>query len=188
MRKSYLFWALLLEFFALSFTGCAYRLGSPDRSLPGGYKQVFIPIFTNRSMEPGIEVDFTNSLIQEFERAKIGRVTDANQAEVLVEGEISSVTYTPSSLSESGLPTGAVLAAQYQILVSATVTMRRQSDKSVLWTGTFSGERTYTPPQIKTAGINTANPLYNLSARRQNIATMASEMMLEAHDRITENF
>ncbi len=139
-------------------------------------------------METGIEVDFTNSLIQEFERAKIGRVTDSNQAEVIVEGVIDTVTYSPGSLSESGLPLGSVLATQYQIAVSASVTLRRQSDKAVLWQGNFTGARTYTPPQIKTAGINTANPLYNLSARRQNIGTMASEMMLEAHDRITENF
>ena len=172
----------------MALTACTYRLGSPDRSLPGGYRQVYVPIFKNLSQETGIEVDFTNSLIQEFERAKIGRVTDSNQAEVVAEGLIESVTYAASGLNSTAQITGAVLATQYQILITARVTLRRQSDKSVLWSGTFNGEKAYYSPQIIAAGINTANPLYNLSARRQNIQIMASEMMTEAHDRITENF
>jgi hypothetical protein len=183
-------------FLILSLTlssGCAYRLGSPDRSLPGGYHQIFIPIFKNKSQEPGIEVAFTNALIQEFERAKIGRVTDSKQAEVVVEGVIESVTYNKSGNdrgadNDSTLPTGTVLATAYQIVITAQITLRRNSDKSVLWSGNFSGERTYTAPQVTTAGVNTVNPLYNLSARRQNIERKALEMMSEAHDRITENF
>lgn len=175
--------------FVLGLSSCAYRIGSPDRSLPGGYRQVFVPIFKNKSMEPGIEVAFTNALIQEFERAKIGRVTEQSQAEVIAEGEIDSVTYTPSSKKEgSDLPMGAVLAAQYTILISAKLTLMRSSDRSILWSGTFNGERAYNAPQVFAAGINTVNPLYNLSARRQNIDVMASKMMSEAHDRMTENF
>lgn len=174
-------------------TGCAYRLGSPDRSLPGGYHQVFVPIFKNRSMEPGVEVAFTNALIQEFERAKIGRVVEAKQAEVIVEGVIDSITYNKSGTdlnadTQSNLPLGTVLASQYQILITASISLRRSSDKAVLWSGSFSGERVYSAPQVFTAGVNTVNPLYNLSARRQNIERKALEMMSEAHDRITENF
>ncbi len=144
-------------------------------------------------MEPGIEVAFTNALIQEFERAKIGRITGAPQAEVLVEGVITSVSYPKSgtdltSEKNSSMPLGAVLATSYQILITADVILRRNSDKSILWQGTFNGERTYNAPQVTTAGVNTVNPLYNLSARRQNIDLMALEMMSEAHDRMTENF
>jgi len=199
MRESYLKSVLKVStsvFLILSMvlsSGCAYRLGSPDRSLPGGYHQVFIPIFKNKSQEPGIEVAFTNALIQEFERAKIGRVTDAKQAEVIVEGVIESVTYNKSGADrgadgDPSLPRGTVLATAYQILITAKITLKRSSDKYVLWSGGFSGERTYSAPQVTTAGVNTVNPLYNLSARRQNIERKALEMMSEAHDRITENF
>lgn len=168
-------------------SSCAYRLGSPDRSLPGGYRQVFIPIFKNKSMEPSVEVAFTNNLIQEFERAKIGRIVDSNQAEVIAEGTIESITYRASGITANP-NTQANLAAQYQILVVANLTLRRSSDKSILWQGTFNGERTYVAPQVTATGINTVNPLYNLSARRQNIEVVAASMMAEAHDRITENF
>lgn len=163
-------------------------------------------MFKNLSQEVGIEVYYTNSLIQEFERSKIARVVDPNLAEAVVEGEISSVTYTPSGQNQGAttppgpqsptvnnnnsvvLPTGTVLAAQYQILVTVKITVKRNSDKSVLWTGSFTGERTYIAPQVLNAVINTVNPLYNLSARRQNIQALSGEMMQEAHNRITENF
>ncbi|MNY58066.1 hypothetical protein D3C86_1943590 [compost metagenome] len=64
----------------------------------------------------------------------------------------------------------------------------RQADGTELWSGSFSGERTYVAPQVTLAGVNSVNPLYNLSARRQNIDIMANDIMTEAHDRITENF
>ncbi len=184
--------ALSLALISVLTGGCAYRLSSPDRGLPGGYHQVFIPVFKNRTQETGIEVAFTNALIKEFERAKIGRVVEASQAEVIVEGVIDSVTYTKSddigADSVSDLPLGTVLSTKYQILINAQISLRRNSDKAILWQGSFRGERSYNAPQVKTAGVNTVNPLYNLSARRQNIEQKATEMMSEAHDRITENF
>lgn len=178
-----------LLFLMIFVAGCAYRLGSPDRSLPGGYKQLTIPIFRNLTQEPGVEVSFTNALIQEFERTRTGRVTEPAQSEVKVEGEILSIQYLPGGKKEDGtLPTGAVLASEYRILVKTKIVLRKSSDQSILWEGIFNGERTYVAPQVTQGGLNTVNPLYNLSARRQNIDLMASDMMAEAHDRMTENF
>ena len=145
-------------------------------------------------METGIEVAFSNSLIQEFQRSKIVKIVDKNLSEVLIEGKIDSVDYQPESRKASGeasspfLPNGTVIATQYRILVRATVRIIRQADGLELWTGAFVGERTYAAPQVTLAGVNSVNPLYNLSARRQNIDVMASDMMAEAHDRMTENF
>jgi hypothetical protein len=177
-------------FLALCLGSCAYHMGSPDRSLPFHYKQVTIPIFRNLSMEPSIEVAFTNSLIKEFERSKIARIVDPAQAEVVIDGQIQSVAYIPGGKkdSSSGLPMGAVLATTYDIQVVVTLTLKRQSDQSVLWTGQFTRGRSYNAPQVTLPGINTVNPLYNLSARRQNFDTLAADMMAEAHDRLTENF
>jgi hypothetical protein len=180
----------------LFFNACAYKMGSPDRSLPGGYRQIFIPIFKNRSMEPGIEVSFTNSLIKEFERSKIGRLVDSSEAEILVEGVIDRVEISRSGTplssdvqqKDNKLPTGTVISTAYKIIIEAQITLKKSSDKSVLWTGQFVGERTYTPPLIETAVVNSVNPIYNQAARRQNIDLKATEMMAEAHDRMTENF
>lgn len=181
-----------VSFFALMLvimTGCAYRWGAAEKSLPGGYKQVFVPIFKNYSQEPGIEVNFTNALKLEMERAKIARITDKENAELIVEGEILSVTYSAAVSDKVALlPTGTVLATQYNIVIGAKVRLKKRADNSIVWEGDFSSERTYNPPQVTLSGVNTVNPLYNLSARRQNIGVMATTMMTEVHDRMTENF
>lgn len=174
----------------LMMAGCSYRMGAPDRILPGGYKQVSIPIFKNYSQEPGIEVSFTNAMISEFSRSKSARVVEPIFAETQLIGEIVSVAYRPAgeSISQDPLPTGTVLATTYSILIEVKVTLRRRSDGQVLYEGIFNREQPYNAPQVKQAGINTVNPLYNLSSRRQNIDLMAYDLMSEAHDRISENF
>lgn len=186
---------VILTVLALSgLSGCAYRLGAATRSIPGGYKQISVPIFKNKSQEVGVEVSFTNSLIQEFQRSHIARVVDNSLSEVAVVGQIDSIQYLPGTPRYSGdktasfLPTGTVIASEYRILLQATVKVVRQADGTELWSGSFSGERTYTAPQVTLAGVSSVNPLYNLSARRQNIDLMAADIMAEAHDRITENF
>lgn len=191
MKSAYLFRTLvvsaLMLFFAI-LTSCAYRWGTPDRTLPGGFKTVAVPIFKNLSMEPGIEVGFTNAIRQEFERSKIARLTDKAEAGAEIEGKILTLQYLPSGPRETGLPTGAVIASQYRILIQVEVVLKNIANGKVLWSGRFSGERTYNAPQVTAAGINSVNPLYNLSARRQNIEVLATTLMSEAHDRVTENF
>lgn len=145
-----------------------------------------VPIFKNASQEPAIEVDFTNRLIQEFERSKVARVTERSEAQIVLEGRIASVTYTHGG--PSPILDGVILTNSYTINIIVNIQLIRASDRKILWTGDFKGERTYSPPFVTLPGVNSVNPLYNLSARRQNINIMAQTMMAEAHDRITENF
>jgi hypothetical protein len=172
------------------WSGCAsYHWGSANRTLPGGYRQVFIPVFKNYTQEPGVEVDFTNAIRQEFERSKVARLSDPERAEVEILGELINLQYVPEAPIQGGtLPTGTVLATAYEIRLLVRITLKKKSDGSVLWTSDFTNSRSYIAPQATMAGINTVNPLYNLSARRQNIQIMSGSMMAEAHDRMTENF
>lgn len=180
--------------FSFMMTSCAYRLGSGPRSIPGGYKSVSVPLFKNKSFEPGIEVSFTNSLLHEFQRAKVAQVVDDALAEARVEGEIISVEYLPGEPKTSNdettrfLPKGTLLATEYRILLKLSIRIVRISDQIEIWSGNFSGERTYPAPQVTIAGLNSVNPLYNLSARRQNMDLLAKDLMSEAYNRITENF
>ncbi|WP_413294420.1 LptE family protein [Bdellovibrio sp. HCB185ZH] len=164
-----------------------------SRTIPGGYKQISVPVFKNKTNEPGLEVAFTNGLIHEFQRSRVARVVDNSLSEVAVMGTIDTVAYLPGAKRVAGdsstfLPKGTVIASEYRILLTVTVKVVRQADGTQLWAGSFTGERTYAAPQVTLAGVNSVDPLYNLSARRQNIDLMANDLMLEAHDRITENF
>lgn len=182
--------AILLTAMVSVAGGCAYRWGNASRSLPGGYSHVYIPMFRNLSMEPGAEVVFTNQLKTNFERSKVARVSEQAQAEVVLEGVIRSIAVNPSPAAgfESQLLTQVVLSKQYDIKIQMDLTLRRISDGKVLWSGEFNSKGSYVAGTVQQPVINTVNPLYNLSARKKSVDDLASGMMAEAHDRISENF
>lgn len=183
-----LFFFLILGF----LNSCAYRFGLTERQLPGGYTQVAVPMFKNRSQEVGIEPLFTNSMITHMERSQAAHVVDKDVAPVVLEGTIDSVVTTQGAIKDSGnlltLPSDSVLVTDYRLRVNATLNLRRKSDDKVIWTGSFTTEKVYQAPQIGTAVVNSADATYNQSARMQTLGLLAEEMMTEAHDRITENY
>ncbi|MCB0351090.1 MAG: LptE family protein [Bdellovibrionales bacterium] len=180
----------------LFLTGCAYRFGYMQRDLPGGYKEVAIPVFQNKTGQVAIEGYFTNELIRQFSRSQVAKVADPDHAPVTIEGKINSVEFihrgqvdgnNPGD-SQVRNPENTVLTLEYRVLVNATVLLRRNSDQKVLWQGAFDNESVYSAPQVGIKIANSVNPLYNNSARVDVIARMARDMMAEAHDRMTENF
>ncbi len=177
----------------LFIAGCAYHWGTTTRSLPGGYKQVSIPVFKNKTQEVGIEVPFTNALIQEFQKSSLAKIVDDEKSDVQIVGEIFSLKYDSGGggeqpSSSNYLPQGTVLAKSYNTTLDVRIRMIRKSDKAELWSGDFRSERSYNAPSVTLSGVNSVNPLYNLSARRHNINLMSLDLMAEAYDRISENF
>jgi TolB-like protein len=181
---------LIFSLILLHASGCAYVVGKKDRYLPGDTRQVGIPMFQNQSPEVGIELDFTNALIQEIAKSRMVEVIPSESSEFVLEGNIVSIKYNAAATSDQlpHLPSGTVLATIYRITADVHLQLRNKAKNQVIWSQNFSGERTYTAPQVATAGINSVNPLYNLSARRQNIRVIAADIMAEARDRLTEKF
>ena len=175
-------------------SSCAYRFGLSERSLPGGYTQVAIPMFKNQSQEVGVEPYFTNSLIRRFSRSQVARVTDKEASPLVLQGTIESistvngpaVTNIKSQLDT--LPNQVVLITEYRLIVKAKISLKRKSDDKIMWEGNFTNEKVYAPPRIGGELVNSANATYNQSARMETISLLAEEMMAEAHDRMTENF
>ncbi len=183
----FLFISLVL---AIGLSSCAYNISSDKKQLPGGYDHVFLPPFSNRTKLPGIEIYFTNSLGREIRRAAIAKVSDKDTSQVTIEGTIQDLRFAPSAPSESikQLPKYATLFTSYRIFLETAVTVRRNSDNQIIWSGVIRGEKSYDSPQVASAGINTVDPLYNHSARHQYISQLAQDMMIEAFDRMTEQF
>lgn len=85
----------------LSLTGCGYRVVAPASELPGGLRQVHVPIFANATSEPGAEGFFTQALRENYLRA--GRLGDAS-APGRIDGTIVSVSSFPLVASPGRLP------------------------------------------------------------------------------------
>ena len=194
LRISTVFSRLAPTFLGLSalavcaFSGCAYRAGYGDRQIPGGYRTIAVPVFKNMTHETGAEVYFTNAMIRELERARVGVVTNKEDAQVTLEGSVDSIDYVGGS-PEKFLSDTAVLNRSVQIIAGTTLRLRRNSDQKVLWESAFRKELGYASPFIvQTEALTSVNALYNHSARHQNLEVIAADMMVEAHDRLTENF
>lgn len=176
-------------------SGCAYSMGIADRRLPEGYQLVSVPVFKNLTQEVGIEVPFTNAMIREFARSQVAKVVDKSGAQVVLEGTIEQVRYDvaaqiagTSDLKTSLIPDNTILNSQYWIYVWTKLVLKRASDGHVLWSEVFTGTKSYLAPKVGLPGLNSANALYNQSARQQNLNDIAGDMMAEAHGRLTENF
>lgn len=183
----------------LSISSCAYRMGYGQRSLPGGFDRLAVPVFKNRSEVVGIEGSFTNSLIRQFGASKVARVVSKNEAPVFIEGEIVSIELVHEGKLDAnelnkknensfGLPDNTVLTSQYRVLTTVSLVLKNSADKKILWQGNVKGERVYPAPQVGLEIVNSVNPLYNHNARIDIIEQMSVDMMTEGHDRLTENF
>ncbi|MCC6277631.1 MAG: hypothetical protein IT289_06935 [Oligoflexia bacterium] len=187
----------------------SYQFGHGSRVLPGGYDRVAIPVFVNKTHETGVETYFSESLRVEFETSRLAKVTSKSEAQVILEGAITSVSFSPSipfdsstkelvgpssrfpddrTQNENTMPQFTVLSKEYITRVEVRITARKVSDNKVLWQGDFTGQRTYQAPLLGNPSVNDSNSIYNQRSRQDTVARLAAEMMSEAHDRITENF
>jgi hypothetical protein len=178
----------------LFFSSCAYKLSDKVDSLPGNVKSIQIPLFKNDSKEVGAETYFTNALKSEALRAKFMQLkNDESAAEGVLQGRIINVDVVANeSVIEAKntqyLPTETVIATQYNVTVGIELILKRKASSEILWRGTFAQTRNYSAPQITLPSINTANSLYNQSAKRQTIELLSKDMMQAAFDRMVENF
>ncbi len=193
---------LLFAVILLSMNSCGYRFGYASRSLPGGYEQLAIPVFKNKTQIVGIEPYFTNAIREEFDRSKIARIVNKGQAPVVLNGVIIGAQIvrgvpTPGEYDIktkkdtrgiARLPKNTALSTELRVIVSSDMELVRSSDKKVLWRGSFQNEIVYSAARIGTAVVNSANANYNDSIFYQKVAELSLVMMEEAHDRVTENF
>ncbi len=174
--------------------GCAYKLSSQVDALPNQVKRVHMPVFNNKSTEPGVEVYFTESLKTEAIKSGLVQLSgtesesDAILTGVINEIEVTSDESVIEARDNAYLPNSTVLSTQTKVTVSVSVSLKKKNSSEILWSSDFKQSRYYTPPQVTLPVINTANNLYNLSARRQTLETLSKEMMQLAFDRLVDNF
>ncbi len=174
-------------------SNCAYRWGQAEKKIPGGYYNVSIPIFENKTSEVGIESFFSNALRQEFMSSRVARLSYLDQAEVEIKGRIVDVSVVPNTLASAGKgypgpPQGTAPAIEYKVVVKIGVSVIRRSDFIKLWEESFTGEQNFNAAHVYTSGLSSVNPLYDLNAKRESIKHIAIELMSEVHNTMTESF
>ena len=121
------FWKWLLVFFSVILIwGCGYQLVGKETHLPPGVTSIAIPTFINQTLEPGIEVPFTQAFLREFILDRRVKVVDRKEAVSLLEGVIKSHSFYVVSFDKSGF------ATEYQTIVVVDVTLKKPNGE-ILW-------------------------------------------------------
>ena len=197
MKKIFSLIILILTASVITFflSACAYKLSSQTENLPGNVKSIQIPLFKNGTGEVNAETYFTNALKVEALRAKFVTLkNDESEADAVLQGRLISIDVIAdeSSIKEAKdqvyLPTETVIATQYKVIVGVELVLTRSHTTDVLWRGNFVQEKDFSGSQITLPVINTANSLYNESAKRQTLSDLSKNMMQAAFDRMVENF
>ena len=194
-------WLLAGTIFLLTHASCAYRIGHADRKIPGGYELIAVPLFKNQTSEVGAEVYFTNSMIEELERNGMAKVTPRENAQAILEGTVSSISFVQGGqvelstsaralkLDPSKVPGEKIgMASEYRGIVAVEFRLKRLSDGTVLWSGVFTGERRFAAPQVFQSRLNSINATYQQSGRHQTLELISKVLVSEAYESMIENF
>ena len=104
--------------------GCGY---STRGSLPDHIKTVAVPIFKNRTLEPGVESAITSGVVNAFSSGGRVKVVPLDEADAILQGEV--VGYSLDGLS---FDTNANVRA-YRLRVVLNVEFRDVRRSAMLW-------------------------------------------------------
>lgn len=152
----------------LTLSGCGYRFAVADAPLPQDIPRAHVPVFANRTLEPGAEALFT----QEF-RAQLSRAGalggEADPAQVL--GEVLSLSGAPTVLDATGQ------LASYRL--TATLRLKLVRNGRPVSEATVSGTEDYLPDR------QGADVLRTEQARAAALVRLAESLSREGFERLT---
>ena len=115
---------LMLAVAALGLGACGYSFRG---TLPSHVRTVAVPIFLNRTQEPGVESIITRAVVQAFATNGRLRVTRPADADAILEGEITSYGVQGIAFDET------LNVQQYRLLVVLNLRMRDVRRSEVLF-------------------------------------------------------
>ncbi len=134
MKKSF---ASLLLLGFVSLCGCGYHAVNWESGPYGGAgKTVNIPLFANKTFKPNVEGVLANALIDEFAKRK-GLKVESNESDLTLSGEV--VSYSSTAVAYSGADT----VKEYSASIKISATLRRNSNRQVLWKGELSWDQSF---------------------------------------------
>ncbi len=152
MKNNPFKWFLLIALLFVSVSGCGYRVGS---LLPASMKTVAVPNFINRTIEPAIEIDVTNGVIERFQVDGTLEVVPESEADTLLLGEIIDYKREGLRLSSSDDST-----TEFRLTIAVRLTFKDLNTGKVLWVATrVEGETEFLPGSSGPEAERAALPL-----------------------------
>jgi outer membrane lipopolysaccharide assembly protein LptE/RlpB len=138
--------------------GCGYHLAGKETHLPPGVTSVAIPTLTNQTLEPGIEITFTQAFLTEFIKDRRAKVVDRREADAVLEGIIKSFYIFSVSYDSSGY------ALEYETVVTMDIALKKKNGE-VLWKEKDLLERAWyrTSPSVIANEDNKVNAIQQIA-------------------------
>jgi hypothetical protein len=109
---------------SLLLPGCGYTVGG---TLPADVTTVSVPIFKNRTREPGVESFITRAVVEAFSTNGRLRVAHSGEADSILEGEITNYGVTAIAFDKSAN------IQVYRLSVTINLRMRDLKRNTVLF-------------------------------------------------------
>jgi outer membrane lipopolysaccharide assembly protein LptE/RlpB len=151
-------------------TGCGYSLRG---NLPAHIKSVAVPVFRNRTSEPGVENFLTAAVVEAFSTNGRLRVARPEQADSILEGEVigyqvASIAYDPRANVQ-----------QYRLMVTLNLRFRDVRRDEVL----FEQQNLQERADFRTQGAVAQTISREETALRQAATEIARAIVALAVDR-----
>ncbi len=106
--------------------GCGDQFAGRETHVPAGVSSVAIPTLVNKTLEPGLEVQFTQAFVRTFVQDQRVNVVERTRADSVLEGTIKSFYIYSVSYDKSGY------ALEYQTIVTMDIALKKRNG-DVLW-------------------------------------------------------
>ncbi|WP_456432467.1 LPS-assembly lipoprotein LptE [Thermosulfuriphilus sp.] len=126
-------------FLSLFLWGCGYHFAGTGSNLPPWIKTICVATWENRSEEPGLGALIASELRNQFERGRKLRLVPADQADVVLNGEIISLE--SRGLSYQSYAQG----VENRLVLRAKARLVSRQDGKIIWANnSLYREETYT--------------------------------------------
>ncbi|SRR5712692_11924364 len=150
----------------LLLSGCGYRFTAGGAGLPGGIREVYAPIFVNKTPEPGLEAIFTQAMREQLIRAG---VAGSSHSDAQLMGEVQSVSGAPTILTSGGT------LASYRLFAQIGVRLRNNGADVPNAAVVVAGQEDYLPGK---------NILESEANRTAALRRLSESLARDAYDRL----
>lgn len=119
---------LILSILPVALTSCGYHLSGRGSYLPAYIKKIAIPTFKNNTQRYELEQRITQAVINTMiKRGKYQILTDEQEANAILIGEIINFNYIPVQFNPDGS------ANKYEIMITSRVTFKDSTKNKIIF-------------------------------------------------------
>ena len=112
----------------ICLSGCGYYFPGQSGTLPGNVEKLYVPMFVNKTSEPGLENKLSSRITEVFARSsKISQVGDVGEAEAILLGTINYFESHALAYDKNDD------ISEYRSTMRVDIVLQRVGNKEILW-------------------------------------------------------